>query len=133
MGFEGLFLDKESEELLADETATLGGFLEKRVEDPHITFEYGDEITQYPKEHSGEYEVTVIGFGSNKNNTGFLVDIPKELEALYSGAVKKHITMSLSGMGKAVDTKDLDFHPITPFVVKCHLGMKEHGKCVETI
>jgi hypothetical protein len=64
----------------------------------------------------------VKGYGLNKDNAGFEVEIPKELEKYYKGAKKRHITVSLSKEGKAVNTKDLIFKPLKPFRVNAELA-----------
>jgi predicted SPOUT superfamily RNA methylase MTH1 len=112
-GFQGLFLTKESEELLRDQAESLGIKLSKWVNDTHITFNSG-ELKDIPEKKA---KVTVVGYGSDGKNSGFKVEIPKELEKYYEGADTKHVTISLSQSGKAVDTKDLSFIPLKPFVV----------------
>lgn len=116
--YYGLFLTPESESLLLQKES----LLEKPVSDLHVTFSFK------PSENLPDYiigktfPIRVIGSGRNENNHGFEVDIPSELDAYYTGAEKKHITVSLSEDGKPLDSKHLDFHPIEPFTVYGTMG-----------
>ena len=116
--YKGLFLTKESSDLLFHRRNTLV----KIVDHFHITFEFRP-IEGFSEEFLGkEYEIKVIGEGNNGFNHGYEVELPEEILSLYSGAEKIHITVSLEGGAKAVETKNLEFIPIEPFYVRGKLG-----------
>ena len=130
-GFRGLFLDVDSVKKLVeyarDTEKSMLAKTGRLVNDPHITFCYGD-VEQFPEALNSTYTVYAIGYGEDDLNSGFQVEIPEELKSLYDGAETKHITLFLGEGGKAVDTAYLRFHPLKKrIVLKCRLGIKPHG------
>lgn len=102
-------------------------FLSKKPEDPlHVTFSYrpSDEHLSQLIHYLGlEFEILIIGIGNNGENSGFEVEIPLELQSIYNGSPKVHITMSLSEKGAAKNIANLDFVKISPPIkVKSRFG-----------
>jgi hypothetical protein len=124
--YEGLFLDKESVQLVkAIEPVNLG-FQNDEI---HITFKYKPSVEETFDEIVGRvYELKVIGYGNDGKNSGFQVELPDELLPYYinvdeNGNLKPpHITVSLAEGAKAKDTAFLDFVPLTPFTIKARFG-----------
>lgn len=129
-GFQGIFLEKEIEQqLVALQKKGLGS----NIENMHITFKCGD-IEKYPEELIGrEFEFKITGYGSNGKNSGFLVELPKELRKYYKSSSIPYITVSIGEVdgvkGKPVDTAKLDFKPLDkPVKIKGKLGYFIFGK-----
>lgn len=103
-------------ELLEKIAPLNGSRLSRIIEHPHVTFHYkpdhADE-TLFGK----KVDITAIAYGNDGVNEGLKVtlssDDPK-LQALAEQIEVPHITVSISETGKAVNTRDLDFVPITP-------------------
>lgn len=129
-GFQGIFLDKETEEKLIN-LQKRG--LESNIQNMHITFKYGD-IEEYPKELIGKnFKIKIIGYGADEKNSGFLVEIPQELKKYYKSSSVPHITVSLGEVdgvkGKAVNTGKLDFEPLEKTIeISGQLGYFIYGK-----
>ena len=82
----------------------------------HVTFNYG-KLYKFPEDIIGkEVEVIIVGYGSDGLNSGFAVEIPKELNKFYKNKSVAHITVSLGEAdgikGKAVDTGKLKFNKL---------------------
>lgn len=125
--YQGIFFNKENIEVLRnkmEETIENLGLkkLEKDVKDLHITFWYNPKEAFDTKLLGKDYDIKIIGYGQDENNSGFLADIPDELKESYKGAKAVHITMALSKEGNAIDTRDLNFEPIPEFNVKGKLS-----------
>ncbi len=111
---------------------TIKGNLEKEVKDQHITFKFKpneeDEILLL----GGEYTVNVVGYASDGENEGVLVEIPEELKRLYKNPAPPHITISVSETGKPVDTGKLNFTrdipEHIPKEIKCRVGYFVGGR-----
>ena len=129
-GFQGLFLEKEIEQQLI---ALQKKGLENNVENMHITFKLGD-IEKYPEELIGkEFKIKITGYGSDGKNSGFSVELPKELRKYYKSSSIPHITVSIGEVdgvkGKPVDTARLDFKPLKePVEIQGKLGYFIFGK-----
>lgn len=129
-GFQGIFLDEKTEEKLIDLQEEK---LESNIKNMHITFKFGD-IEEYPEELIGkEFKLKIVGYNSDGKNSGFLVEIPKELKKYYKNSSVSHITVSLGEKdgvkGKAVDTGKLDFKPLDESIeITGQLGYFIYGK-----
>lgn len=129
-GFQGIFLDEISKKRLID--------LQKRklkyiVKDMHITFKFG-KTEMYPEEVlNKDYEVKIVGYAATDKNSGFQVELPKELKAYFKNENGPHITVSIGEVdgvkGKAYETGLLHFNEIKePFMISGRLGYYIYGK-----
>ncbi len=129
-GYQGLFLDKETQEKLV-ELQKEG--LSDVVKDMHITFKFG-QTDKYPDELVGkEFPVKIVGYASDGKNSGFKAELPEELKAYYQNQNDPHITVSLGEVdgvkGKPVDTGTLNFEDIEePIEIPSQLGYFVYGK-----
>ena len=93
----------------------------------HVTFNYG-KLYKFPEDIIGkEVEVIIVGYGSDGLNSGFAVEIPKELNKFYKNKSVAHITVSLGEVneikGKAVDTGKLEFNKLDKILkIKGRIG-----------
>lgn len=85
----------------------------------HCTFKYKPKEEEIFYNLIGrEFEIELVGYGSDLNNSGFQVRLPKELEEYFvnydeDGSLKvPHITASLSENADSNKTKDLVFFPL---------------------
>lgn len=85
----------------------------------HCTFKYLPDDEEIFDELAGKsFEVYIVGYGNDGKNSGFAIELPKELQKYYinyneEGELKTpHITVSLSKGSKAVDTCNLEFKPL---------------------
>lgn len=133
--YYGLFFDQTEAQKLFDQKNS-GELLERKIPDPHVTFAFKPKPEQIPPaELIGKtFPVRVIGIGKDANNQGYLVEIPQELEQYYHSPAPKHITLSISKTGKAVDTKNLNFKNLqAPFSVVGKFGYNDGSKWVFTL
>lgn len=116
--YEAIFLDKESIKLIHKlETNKLD-----RINDEiHLTLKYKPNKNEIFNDIIGkEFTMYLIGYGNDGNNSGFEVELTKELKPYYinydetntSVLKKPHITASLSNDAEAVNTKKLNFHKL---------------------
>lgn len=134
-GFQGIFLDEKVEKQLI---ALQDNGLDGNIENMHITFKFGD-TEKYPEELIGkEFTFKIIGYASDGKNSGFSIEIPKELRAFYKSSSIPHITVSIGEVdgvkGKPVDTAKLDFKPLEePVEIQGKLGyfIFGKGKCMD--
>ena len=114
--YEGLFFDEnEVKKIKSYELNDLGNIHECI----HCTFVYKPNKKQlYEELLNKEISIYLISYGSNKNNSGFEVEIPEEYMKYYNNYdsnnnyVKPHITASISNNGKSKDTCKLKFTPL---------------------
>ncbi len=98
----------------------------------HVTFNYG-KLYKFPEDIIGkEVEVIIVGYGSDGLNSGFAVEIPKELNKFYKNKSVAHITVSLGEVneikGKAVDTGKLEFNKLDKILkIKGRIGYFASG------
>ena len=124
IGYQGIFFDNDVKEKLIELQQRS---LNKNIDNIHVTFYYGN-IERYPEEIlEKDFEVKVLGYGSDGLNSGFLVEITKELSIYYKNSSVPHITISLGEIngvkGKAVDTGALKFEKLdTSFIIKGKIG-----------
>ena len=113
--------------------------LEEIVRDMHVTFKFGT-LEQYPEDMlDKEFEIELIGYGSDGKNSGFEVRLPKELEEKwYKGNRPIHTTVSIGTKdgvkGKPVDTAKLNFIPLeSPIKLIIQLGyfVFGYGVCLD--
>jgi hypothetical protein len=102
--------------------------LSRAINKPHVTFcfEKGDTL-ELPEELSDmTASVTVIGYGNDGENEGYLVKLnDPNLLRFYKGAKQMHITISLSNTGKAVSTASLLFKSIPQFTLTGKFGIEK--------
>ena len=108
--------------------------LDRKIPTPHITFVYEPE--SIPWEQFGkEVTVNVVGYGNNGENEALkvaFVQLPDELKTLASEIAVPHITLSVAKTGSSVNSKFLDFAPITPFPLKGIFGAMDTEGTVRT-
>ena len=129
-GFQGIFLEDEIEQQLI---SLQKNGLESNIENMHITFKFGD-TEKYPNGLIGKkFKIKVTGYASDGKNSGFSVELPKELRPFYKSSRIPHITVSIGEVdgvkGKPVDTAKLDFKPLAkPIEIQGKLGYFIFGK-----
>ena len=115
--YVGLFFDKKETNLIKSlEENDLGN----QNDLLHCTFKYRPDDNGFFDDIIGKiFEIYLIGYGNDGNNSGFEISLPDELLKYYinynednSSLLKPHITVSLSKDAKAVDTKNLKFIPL---------------------
>ena len=104
-GFQGIFLDEISKKRLIDLQERKLKYI---VKDMHITFKFG-KTEMYPEEVlNKDYEVKIVGYAATDKNSGFQVELPKELKAYFKNENGPHITVSIGEVdgvkGKAYET-----------------------------
>lgn len=118
LSYEGIFFESDMVELIHSlETEKLA-----RVNDEiHCTFKYHPTNDEIFNELVGKsFEVYLIGYGNDGQNSGFEISFPEELKSYYinydeqNPTVLKvpHITASLAEGAKASNTKNLSFKPL---------------------
>ena len=112
-GYQGIFFD---ESVRAELIKLQKKGLNENIINMHVTFNYG-KLYKFPEDIVGtEVEVIIVGYGSDCLNSGFVVEIPEELNKVYKNTSAAHITVSLGEMngikGKAVDTGKLKFNKL---------------------
>ena len=129
-GFQGIFLDEISKKRLIDLQERKLKYI---VKDMHITFKFG-KTEMYPEEVlNKDYEVKIVGYAATDKNSGFQVELPKELKAYFKNENGPHITVSIGEVdgvkGKAYETGLLHFNEIKgPFMISGRLGYYIYGK-----
>ena len=129
-GFQGIFLDEISKKRLIDLQERKLKYI---VKDMHITFKFG-KTEMYPEEVlNKDYEVKIVGYVATDKNSGFQVELPKELKAYFKNENGPHITVSIGEVdgvkGKAYETGLLHFNEIKePFMISGRLGYYIYGK-----
>jgi len=136
--YQGLFVEPESKGRLIESQGE--GALENVVSNMHCTFRFRPSLTEirnFSQLLGREFELKVVGYYSDGKNSGFEVELPQELESVYTnvhnvenGAVvpsvektTPHITISMSEGAKASDTGMLPFEKIEePFFIRCKPG-----------
>lgn len=122
MKYVGCFLDKDEITELAGAHRPLG--LARPVAHPHVTFLYRPEETPYDQ-FGAPVTLRVVGYGRDEENEAFAVtfeELPAGLADLANEIRCPHITISVSETGKAVNSGNLEFHPIPPFTLRGIFG-----------
>lgn len=108
--------------------------LSRKIANPHVTFAYHPETV--PSELFGQtVTVRAIGYGCDGENEALLVefdDLPEPLRLYAEAIAVPHITLSISESGKAVNSRMLNFNPITPFVLDGVFGGMDEAGTVHT-
>ena len=135
--YQGIFFDKESIKKLID---MQGEKLPKEIKDMHCTFKFrptAQEIEAFKAWLGKTVELKVVGYYSDGKNSGYQIELPPELEEVYTNChmvegekgipkVEKttpHVTVSMSLDGKAVDTGMLPFERLKePFYIYGNAG-----------
>lgn len=137
LSYEGLFFGEEMVKLIHSlETNQL----ENVNDELHCTFKYHPSENEIFNDIVGKnFEVYLIGYANDGNNSGFEIELPAELRKYYINYEEQnpselkvpHITASLANGAKAVKTKDLDFKPLEePIKLVGRFGywIKDEGK-----
>lgn len=114
--YEGIFFDEdEVKKIQAYETHKLANIHECI----HCTFIYKPTDKEiYNELVNKEISVYLTSYGYDENNSGFLIEFPKEYRKYYrnldknNNIVKPHITTSISDNGEAKNTRNLTFYPL---------------------
>ena len=123
-GYQGIFFD---DSVKAELIKLQKKGLNENIINMHVTFNYG-KLYKFPEDIIGkEVEVIIVGYGSDGLNSGFAVEIPKELNKFYKNKSVAHITVSLGEVngikGKAVDTGKLEFNKLDKILkIKGRIG-----------
>ncbi len=86
------------------------------LSDPHVTLAYlpTEEQKHVLDQYVGqEFTVTVIGYGNDGQNEGYMVRLPNDLP--YFNKATPHITISVKKGANPVNTGYIAFEPIKPF------------------
>jgi len=112
--------------------AQSGPLLVKKIPDPHITFAFKPAPGKLPPEDlwGEKFDVVITGLGNDGNNQGYKVEIPEELKKYYFNDAIPHITLSVSNIGKPVNTRNLLFKDIPNFKVQGIFGYHNGAKAV---
>lgn len=137
VSYEGIFFDGEMAKLIHSLEEVP---LEIVNDNLHCTFKYHPSEREIFNNLMGEeFEVYIIGYGNDGNNSGFEIMLPKELRKYYINFDEKnrdvlkipHITTSLSCGARANNTKNLNFRKLenpVKVVGKFGLWIKEGNK-----
>lgn len=127
--YEAIFLDEESVKLIhrLEEKK-----LDRVNDEIHLTLKYKPNDNEIFNDIVGqEFEMYLIGYGNDGNNSGFEIELSENLKPYYinydeinTNILKKpHITASLSEEAEAVNTKNLDFKKLPQkYTVKGRFG-----------
>lgn len=127
--YEAIFLDEESVKLIhrLEENK-----LDRVNDEIHLTLKYKPNDNEIFNDIVGqEFEMYLIGYGNDGNNSGFEIELSENLKPYYinydetnTNILKKpHITASLSEEAEAVNTKNLDFKNLPQkYTVKGRFG-----------
>ena len=128
-GYQGIFFD---DSVKAELIKLQKKGLNENIINMHVTFNYG-RLYKFPENIVGkEVEIIIVGYGSDGLNSGFAVEIPKELNKFYKNKSVAHITVSLGELngikGKAVDTGKLEFNKLDKILkIKGRVGYFSSG------
>lgn len=99
--------------------------LAKDIEFKHITTEFKPSIS-HEHLYGLEAKFIITEYGNDGINEGYKVDLisceSNELRELFETISIPHITLSISANGKAVNTKNLNFEPVSEFTVITKFG-----------
>ena len=127
--YEAIFLDEESVKLIhrLEENK-----LDRVNDEIHLTLKYKPSDKEIFNDIIGqEFEMYLIGYGNDGNNSGFEIELSENLKPYYinydeinTNILKKpHITASLSEETEAVNTKNLNFKKLPQkYTVKGRFG-----------
>ncbi len=118
LSYEGIFFETDMVDLIHSLEI---GKLTKVNDEIHCTFKYHPTTEEIFNDIVGKiFEVYLIGYGNDGQNSGFEILFPDELKDYYinydeqnPGVLKTpHITASLAEGAKAANTKNLNFKPL---------------------
>lgn len=118
LSYEGLFFEEDMVDLIHSLDKEK---LPKVNDEIHCTFKYHPCDEEIFDEIVGKsFEVYLVGYGSDGNNSGFELLLPEELQKYYINFDEEnpnilktpHITSSLAEDAVASDTKKLKFRPL---------------------
>lgn len=120
--YTGCFVSQE--ELLRAADVPSAERLENLIPQPHVTFQYrpGAVDTSLFGKRVG---IRAVGYGNDGTNEGLQVELSSEdpvLRRMIADIPTPHITISVSGTGKPVNTRHLTFQPIKPVELKGTFG-----------
>lgn len=124
--YVGIFLNPASIKLLMEKAFRL----EREVQNMHCTFSFrpdAETVSAFEKIEGEPAKLVVIGKGYNNENSGFLVELPEEIKALYKNTAVPHITVYVGENGKPVNTGKLNFKPCEQFEVEGVFGLFRTG------
>lgn len=136
LSYAGIFFDSDTIQLIHSlESNTLPNI----NDEIHCTFKYHPTEEEMFDEIVGRtFELYLIGYANDGKNSGFEVQLSKELIPYYINFDEQnmdklkipHITASLEEGAKAFDTKNLKFQPIPPIKVTGKFGywIKDNDK-----
>ena len=116
--YEGLFFDAETSKKICNLEPQK---LDKRNDFIHCTFKYHPTKEECFDNLIGfTFDIFIIGYGNDGNNSGFEVRLPDELNKYYINYYEEnptklkppHITVSLSEGANPTNTKNLKFIPL---------------------
>ena len=118
LSYEGIFFEDDMVDIIHSlETETLTKVNDKL----HCTFKYHPTNDEIFNDIVGKtFEVLLIGYGNDGQNSGFEILLPEELKKYYINYDEQnpnilkvpHITASLAEGAKASNTKNLNFKPL---------------------
>ncbi len=118
VSYEGIFFETETVDLIHSLERDRLPVVNDEI---HCTFKYHPTSEEIFNELVGRsFDVYLVGYGCDGQNSGFEVLLPEELQEFYinfeeegTGVLKKpHITASLGEGATAVNKKRLDFKPL---------------------
>lgn len=105
------------------------------IPSPHVTFAYRPQEVDQAL-FGIPVRIRVTGYGCDGHNEGLQVQLfPSDpvLQPLIDAIPVPHITISISEDGKAVNTRYLEFAPITPFELTGFSGgYTDQGQVITT-
>jgi hypothetical protein len=116
--YHGIFFKGKESKKLIEISRQYNMLLSKVIDNLHITFQFRPKSNSLKYLTNKEVEITITGVGSDGDNNGVRVIIPQQHRRFYKGTEIPHITISLSNEGKSVNTKNLNFIDIEPFIIK---------------
>ena len=118
LSYEGIFFEGETVNIIHSLEPKK---LAKTNDELHCTFKYHPTNEEIFNEIVGKtFELYIIGYGNDGQNSGFEISLPEELKEYYINYEEKdptalktpHITVSLAENAKAANTKNLEFKPL---------------------
>lgn len=102
------------------------------IRDLHVTFVFQPKTVD-PALIGLPLTVRVVGYGNDGRNEGVRVELSakdKRLRELIRAIPLPHVTLSIAGDAKAVDTRYLNFAPLEGCTVRGTFGAFRDGKVV---
>lgn len=95
--------------------------LQREIRDMHVTLEFRPEEVDESL-FGTPVDIRVVGYGVNRENEGLLVEVScaeKKVQELCEKVKVPHITLSVNKDGKPVNTRYVEFAPISsPFSIQ---------------